>query len=219
MLGLSSIPSRDTCCSKSASKTACRTSRHFFAALDRVRSVHQHFGLDDRHHVLLLAERGIARERVRVDLHAGRHSAAHRSTSITARHLANRAPIARYSSRRPRSPSSPSVMRSSGKPASGFAPRSTLMPGMIPCVGEQIGQARTRRAPLADRLVLQDDAADVLGDARRGEEHLAVGAAAVRCRVDPKRAETLRQRPGSLVSRQDALSIGDKRSRGDFQVR
>jgi hypothetical protein len=56
------------------------------AALDRVLSVHQHFRLDDRHEVLLLAERGVSPEGV-----------------------------------------------SPEKPASGFAPVSTLMmPGRMP---------------------------------------------------------------------------------------
>ncbi len=51
---------------------------------------------------------------------------------ITARHLANRAPSAAYSASRSRSPSSPSVTTSSGKPASGLVPPSTLMPGRMP---------------------------------------------------------------------------------------
>src|SRR5450830_2079954 len=51
---------------------------------------------------------------------------------MTARHLANRAPSVAYSASRSRSPSSPSVMTSSGKPANGFVPPSTLMPGITP---------------------------------------------------------------------------------------
>ncbi len=51
---------------------------------------------------------------------------------ITARHLVNRAPNLAYSARRSRRPSNPSVIFSPGNPASGFAPVSTLIPGMIP---------------------------------------------------------------------------------------
>ena len=51
---------------------------------------------------------------------------------ITARHFAKRAPSPAYSSRRPRRPSRPSVTVSPSASASGFAPVSTLMPGMIP---------------------------------------------------------------------------------------
>ncbi len=49
-----------------------------------------------------------------------------------ARHLANRAPSSAYSASRSRSPSRPSVTVSPSASASGFAPMSTLMPGMIP---------------------------------------------------------------------------------------
>ena len=42
-----------------------------FAALDRVRSVHQDFWLDDRDEARFLTERGIARERMGVRAHAG----------------------------------------------------------------------------------------------------------------------------------------------------
>src|SRR5688572_993236 len=51
---------------------------------------------------------------------------------ITARHLLKTAPSSLYSARRSRSPSRPSVMTSPGQNGSGFAPRSTLMPGATP---------------------------------------------------------------------------------------
>ena len=41
------------------------------AAVDVVVAVHQHFGLDDRHDLRGLAERGVARERVRVGVDRG----------------------------------------------------------------------------------------------------------------------------------------------------
>jgi hypothetical protein len=52
--------------------------------------------------------------------------------SITARHLANLAPSRRYSARRSRSPSKPSVITSPGQNGSGVVPLSTLMPGIAP---------------------------------------------------------------------------------------
>ena len=58
---------------------------------------------------------------------------------IVARHLANRAPSSRYSASRSRSPSSPSVTVSPGNSASGFAPVSTLMPGMMPSAASSSG--------------------------------------------------------------------------------
>ena len=54
------------------------------------------------------------------------------SMVMTARHFVNLAPISRYSSRRSRRPSRPSVTVSPSAPASGLAPLSTLMPGMTP---------------------------------------------------------------------------------------
>jgi hypothetical protein len=49
-----------------------------------------------------------------------------------ARHFAKRAPSPRYSSSRRRRPSRPSVIVSPSACARGFAPLSTLMPGMTP---------------------------------------------------------------------------------------
>ncbi len=80
--------------------------------LDRMLAVHQHLGLDDRRDACLLAERRVASKRVRIDgdrVVVGRSS----PIAITARHLAKRAPRSRYSARRSRRPSSPSVTVSS----------------------------------------------------------------------------------------------------------
>ena len=68
MFGLSSMPSSATPWSYSASNTACSVARvTCVAALDGVVGVHQHFRLDDRHDALVLAQRGVPSERVRVD--------------------------------------------------------------------------------------------------------------------------------------------------------
>ena len=64
---------------------------------------------------------------------------------MTARHLAKRAPNCRYSASRLRSPSRPSVIFSPGKFAIGFAPLSTLMPGMIPCCSNASTKVRSSR--------------------------------------------------------------------------
>src|SRR5262249_60177776 len=42
-----------------------------FTALNRMRTVHQHFRLDDRNESLFLTERGIPRQRVRIRVDAG----------------------------------------------------------------------------------------------------------------------------------------------------
>ena len=63
------------------------------AGVDVVVAVHQHFGLDDRHDAVLLAERRIARQRVRVGIDRN-CSTGWPSVDIdqAARHLAKRAP-------------------------------------------------------------------------------------------------------------------------------
>ena len=67
---------------------------HFVAAVDVVVAVHQHFGLDDRHDLRGLAQRGVTRQRMGIDVIAVMLgiAVALRPISITARHLANRAP-------------------------------------------------------------------------------------------------------------------------------
>jgi hypothetical protein len=65
------MPSRRTRCAWSWSKTTCSVdSVDFAAALERVVAVHQHLGLDDRHQARFLAERGVARQCVRVGFDA-----------------------------------------------------------------------------------------------------------------------------------------------------
>ena len=62
------------------------------AAVDVVVAVHQHLGLDDRHDLRRLAERGVARERMRVGVDRGVAVGMPAPMSITARHFAKRAP-------------------------------------------------------------------------------------------------------------------------------
>ena len=59
---------------------------------------------------------------------------------MTPRHLVKRAPSSRYSSSRARNPSRPSVMVSPSARARGFAPLSTLMPGMTPFDSSSFGK-------------------------------------------------------------------------------
>ena len=140
-----------------------------------------------------------------------------------ARHLAKRAPSDWYSARRSRRPSRPSVTVSPSAPASGLAPRSTLMPGMMPCVLEQLHERRAVGRVLADGLVEEDDAADVVADVLRGEQHLAVVAPVVLGGLDRDRVEALLDRPAALVGGEDALARRDERlggggKRGDVHV-
>src|SRR5207302_2816369 len=83
---------------------------------------------------------------------------------------------------------------------------------------EQLRERRPVMTALADRLVVQDDAADVLLDARRREEHVSVRAARVLGRLEADRVETLLDRPGALVRSEDSLALGDERLRGLVQL-
>ena len=135
-----------------------------------------------------------------------------------ARHFAKRAPRPWYSSSRSRRPSRPSVTVSPSASASGFAPWSTLMPGMIALRLEQLRERRAVERALADRLVEEDHAADVLLGARRREEQVAVRAPVLLGRLDPDRVEALLDRAGALVGGEDALAVGDERLRDVVQL-
>ena len=136
---------------------------------------------------------------------------------MTARHFANLAPSSRYSFSRSRSPSRPSVIVSSGALASGFAPRSTLIPGMTPCCSSTRGTA-SRRERTGGSSRRKDHAADVVGRALGREEHVAVRAAALLGGLDPDRVEALLDRARALVGGEDALPRRDERSCGLVQI-
>jgi hypothetical protein len=93
----------------------------FLATLDRVRPVHEHFGLHDRYEFLLLTQSGIPAQRLCIRAHASKAWQTLGDMNH-GRHFVKRAPLR---------PSSPSVIVSSGNPAKGFAPVSTLMPGTM----------------------------------------------------------------------------------------
>ena len=95
MFGLSSIPSSTTRWRRSSANTSRSVALgDLVAALDRVVAVHQDLGLDDRDDAGLLAQRGVARERVRVGVRCSSRVGMPSPIVITARHFAKRAPSA-----------------------------------------------------------------------------------------------------------------------------
>src|SRR6266566_3176572 len=112
--------------------------------LDRVCTIHEHFRLNDWHKVRFLAQCRVTRQQfcICLDASACRNLVANAD---------DRAPFGkarsncRYSASRLRSPSRPSVIFSPGKFAIGFAPLSTLMPGMIPCCFNASTKVRSSR--------------------------------------------------------------------------
>jgi hypothetical protein len=61
-----------------------------------------------------------------------------------------------------------------------------------------------------DRLVEENDAADVVLGAGRREEHVAVRAAVLFGRLESDRVEALLDRAAALVRGEDALTLGDE---------
>jgi hypothetical protein len=149
----------------------------------------------------------------RTDVPLGRPS----PIEYVARHFANRAPSARYSEKRSRSPSSPSVTVSSLEAGQRLGAAVDLDPGDHPPAGEQLRERRAVGGPLPDRLVEEDDAADERLDPRRGEEQLAVRAARRLGRVDADLREAPGDRAGALVGGEDALAGSDELAGGGVQ--
>src|SRR5581483_2681521 len=81
-----------------------------------------------------------------------------------------------------------------------------LDPGDDPLPLEQPRERRPVVCVLADRLVEQDHAADVVGGALGREEHVAVGAPGVLRRLDADRVEALLDRSVALVGGEDPLA-------------
>ena len=212
MFGFNNMPSSSTRWSYSASNTRCSVSRRdLVAPLERVVAVHQHFGLDDRDDALVLAQRGVARERVRVHVEAEtrRDVRADRDDRAPLREARTELAVLDETRAQP-----------------------------VETVGDElVGRLRERRRALVD-LDAGDDALR-LEDLRRAggrrtafwrivssnritpltwsaapggrEQHLAVGAPAVLGRLAPDRVEALLDRAAALVGGQDALARRDER--------
>jgi hypothetical protein len=76
---------------------------------------------------------------------------------------------------------------------------------------QSLCERRAAGTLLMDRFVIHDDAANELGGARAGKEHLPVGAPALLRRLDPQCVEAFRQGGDGFVSRQDPLALGNER--------
>jgi len=114
---------------------------------------------------------------------------------------------------RSRRPSSPSVMVSPGNPASGLAPVSTLMPGIILLLARYVGNGGTVFSLLPYRFIVQNDPTDVSARIRRREQHFAVGAPIFLGRFQVDGVEPLADGARALVRRQKFLA-GSRPLRG-----
>src|SRR5262249_20538850 len=150
----------------------------FLAALDRVRSVHQHFRLDDRHQLLLLTQGSVPRQRMHICTHA----------SGTRSRIRDRDDSAPFRETRTHIVILPETIPQTVKPlGDGFVGRAgeglragiNLDAGKDALDRKSLGEQRAIGTLLTDRFVIHDDAADELGGARGGKEHFPVGAPAL----------------------------------------
>ena len=107
------------------------------------------------------------------------------------------------------------VTTSPGQFGSGLTPSSTLMPGQRAGLLDDVDQRGAVLALLPDRLVVQDDAGDVLHALGRAEQHLAVVAPVVLGAFGVDGVEPLLDGAGRFVGGEDALAVRGHRH-GDF---
>ena len=178
------------------------------AGLDRVAAVHQDLGLDDRHQILLDGDGGVARQRVGVgvDREIGRdalvldvdvdHGAplgeARAELAVFGAALAQ--PVEAFGDLL--------VGRSGERLGAGVDLDARQDAVAIEDLSEGAAVARL----LPQRLVVEDDAAQVLLDAGRGEQQVTVGAPILFGGLQRDRVEALLDGPARFVGGEDALA-------------
>ena len=167
-------------------------------------AVHQDLGLDDRHQPRLLRERGVAGERVGVDpdrVLAGDPVADRDHGTPLGEPRAEPAVLGEAVTKAVE-PLGHGLARGERER---LRAEVDLDPRDDPLALEQLRERRAVGRALMDRLVEQDDAADVLRGACRREQEVAVGAAVLLRRLDPDRVQPALDRPRALVGGEDAL--------------
>ena len=186
-----------------------RAAGHVEAAVEVVRTVHQYLGLDDRDDVRFLAQRRVARQGVRVGLEAGV------ARKVAAVDGDDRPPLCEARAE------AGILGQALAQPVESFGDLLSRVPGQFLGAAvdldarddAEIVQVLRERHPagglLAQGLVEQDGAADVIGKPGRGHQHAAVGAAVVLGAFDIDRVEALAAGRVALVHGEDALAGGD----------
>ena len=184
------------------------------AAVDVVIAVHQHFRLDDRHDLRRLAERGIARQRMRVGADAGVGRNAGADVDHAAPFRKARALLVVF-----RQPVGELVEADGDHFARAVRQRLgalvDLDAGDRARLLDDLDQRRAVLGLLPDGLVVEDHAGDVLHALGRAEQHLAIVAAVVLGQFDADGVEALLDRAAGFVGREDALA-GRDHGLGDF---
>ena len=187
------------------------------AALDRVVGVHEHLGLDDRDDAGLLAERGVAGERMRVraDARDRRDAVSDRDDRAPLREARAEAAVLLEPCAQAVEPLRDLLAREAREVVSA---RVDLDARDDALRGQQLGKRRAVVGGLTDRLVVEDHPADRVLHLRRGEEELAVEPPVLLGRLDADRVEALLDRARGLVGGEDAPMVGDDRPRGVVQL-
>ena len=194
--------------------------RHDRRVLDRVLAVHQHLGLDDRHEPVRLADRRVARERVRVlvDRELRRRRARH------VRDLEHGAPLGEARALL--------VVLGAALAEVVDALRARLavraeerLHALVDLDARDdalllhhVDERRAVGRLLVERLLERDHARDVLAEAGRRQQHLAVLAPVLLDVLDADRREALADRAGRLVGGEDALARRRDVPRGRDQL-
>ena len=181
------------------------------ALLDRVRPVLKHLRLDDRDDPGLLAERRVARECVGIRPDA----------VLAGEALGDRVRRAPFGELRAQlavlaQAVAQAVEALRDRLALGQGERLRALVDLDPrddaLALQKLRERRAVRGALADRLVEEDHAADVVLGPGGGEEHVAIRAPALLGRLDVDRVEALLDRAVALVGGQDSLARSDQRS-------
>ena len=185
--------------------------RHLDTAVDRVVAVHQHFGLDDRYDVFVLAERRIARQRMRIG-----HDASVARQLVLLPDIDDCAPFRKLRAKPAifNEPLAQSVesfgddfARTEGRRLRALV---DLDAGNRTCFLDQLDQGRAVFGVLPDRLVVENDAGNVFSHpVGATEQHLAVVAPRIGGALDPERIEALLDGRIGFVYRQNAAAGSD----------
>ena len=190
-----------------------RPGRDLPADLERVVAVHEHLGLDDRDDSCLLRESRVARQGMGVR----REVPIRRDAVSDGDH---RAPL------REAGAEAVVLLEAPAEPVEALgdllARKARLIvragvdldPGDDALRGEHLREWSPVVGGLAKRLVVEDDAADVVLHLGCREEQLAVRAPTLFRRLHADGVEALLYRPGRLVGGKDALVVGDDRAGG-----
>ena len=81
-------------------------------------------------------------------------------------------------------------------------------------LGQDLDEGRAVVRLLADRLVVEDHAADAVAEPGRGDEQFAIGAPRLLGLRNPRGGEALVAGGVALVHREQALAAGDQLARG-----